>query len=233
MPGFQSHVEAMDVDRDGDDDLILGHRQGSSIWTLTNHGDETFGAPVAAAGPSLPTRHAILDFDQDGWQDVAVASVSRVIALLRNDHGTLLRVEDLPSGVVYEGPQVADLDGNGYPDLIACRVEDDTVSVWLNANGPTIGVTRTPAAVGLTAEISPNPATHWLNVVFDLPRSGNSTVELWDVQGRRIESHEAGDLGPGRHTIRLGSGAHLAPGVYLIRLIQGQHTFTTRACLVE
>ena len=118
MPGFQSHVEAVDLDHDGDEDLIMGHLQGSSIWTLRNNGDETFGAPVATQVPGLPTRHAILDFDQDGWMDVAAASGSAVITLLRNVGGNLVRGEDLPSGYVYDGPQVADLHGNGYPGLV-------------------------------------------------------------------------------------------------------------------
>ncbi len=316
MPGFQSHVEAADLDHDGDDDLIMG--QGSSILMLRNNGDETFGPPVATQVPSGVTRHAMLDFDQDGWVDVAAASAgSEVITLLRNVGGNLVRGEDLPSGVIYNGPQVADLDGNGYPDLIGCRVEDDTVSVWMNANGPTTAVLLEavdytivdegirliwtlgggcPSSVGtverrdhvlgtweprgsisaigsrveyvdhaavagepyayrlvtercgilgevwidwgigslnLRAEIRPNPAIGRFNLVFDLPLSAAANLELWDVQGRRVETRDLGDLGPGRHSIALGEGARLAPGVYLVRLIQGSRVFTTRACLVE
>lgn len=316
MPGFQSHVTAVDLDQDGDDDLVMGHLQGSSMWTLANNGDETFGPPVAIAVPA-PTRHAVLDFDQDGWPDVAAASVSGVITLLWNDRGTLVRGEDLSSGIVYRGPQVADLDGNGYPDLIGCRSEDDTVSVWLNANGPTTAVllesvsfviegagvrlvwnlgagcppnscsverfdptvgtweklgdvvpdgTRVEyldqgavagrryayrletsrcgtlgeiwidwdrRALNLLAEVWPNPAARVFNVVFDLPRAGDARLELWDLQGRRIEAREVGAMGVGRHTISFGGPVRLSPGIYLVRLLQGDEVATARVTLLD
>jgi hypothetical protein len=68
-------------------------------------------------------------------------------------------------------------------------------------------------SVSLRAEVRPNPAVGHFNVAFDLPRNEGAMIELWDLQGRRVEAREVGSLGPGSHSLALGTGARMAPGV--------------------
>lgn len=63
-----------------------------------------------------------------------------------------------------------------------------------------------------------NPATRDVAVAFTLPVAAPAKLELLDVTGRRVWSREVGALGAGRHELPL--GATLAPGVYLVRLVQ-------------
>jgi len=53
---------------------------------------------------------------------------------------------------------------------------------------------------------------------------------LLDIAGRRIASHE---VGAGQHTLDLGGGQRLAPGLYLVRLTQGANTRTTRVAMLK
>jgi hypothetical protein len=82
--------------------------------------------------------------------------------------------------------------------------------------------------------VRPNPTRGGaLSVRFTLPSGTAALVELLDVAGRRIASHEVGSLGAGQHTLDLGQGQHFAPGLYLVRLTQGANTRTTRVAVLQ
>jgi predicted lipoprotein with Yx(FWY)xxD motif len=79
--------------------------------------------------------------------------------------------------------------------------------------------------------VRPNPSRGGtLTVHFSLPTGTPARLELLDVAGRRIASH---DVGMGQHTLDLGQGQHLAPGLYLVRLTQGANTRTTRVAVLQ
>ena len=63
---------------------------------------------------------------------------------------------------------------------------------------------------------------------FSLPTDAPARLDLLDVAGRRIASHE---VDAGQHTLDIGEGQRLAPGLYLVRLTQGANTRTTRVWL--
>jgi len=79
--------------------------------------------------------------------------------------------------------------------------------------------------------VRPNPARGGaLTVRFTLPTTAPARLELLDVSGRRITSQ---DVGAGQHTLDLGRGRQLAPGLYLVRLTQGANTRTTRVAVLQ
>ena len=82
------------------------------------------------------------------------------------------------------------------------------------------------ALAGALAEPSHGP----LDVSFSLPDAARARLELLDVQGRRIQAIEVGDLGPGTHVARL--GAVPGPGVYFLRLSSDGRSLTHRVTLV-
>jgi hypothetical protein len=67
-------------------------------------------------------------------------------------------------------------------------------------------------------------------VRFTLPTDAPARLELLDVAGHRIASHE---VGADQHTLHLGAGQHLAPGLYLVRLTQGANPRTTRVAVLR
>jgi hypothetical protein len=88
-----------------------------------------------------------------------------------------------------------------------------------------------PGDGGLSLAVRPNPSHGPLRLALALPLAGNATLEVMDVQGRRVAAHDTGPLGPGRHELTLNE--RLAPGVYLVRLAHGGQSRTRRAVLLD
>ena len=51
--------------------------------------------------------------------------------------------------------------------------------------------------------------------------------------GLHVIEREVGLLGVGVHNVDLARGARLAPGIYLLRLTQGDQTVARRACVLN
>ena len=79
----------------------------------------------------------------------------------------------------------------------------------------------------------PNPAAGTPSIAFTLPTNERASLTLLDIGGRVIEAREVGTLGAGRHVVALGATKTLRPGVYLIRLVQRDHTITRRVTIVR
>ena len=90
-----------------------------------------------------------------------------------------------------------------------------------------------PLAVLALEGLRPNPAVEQLNVSFSLPRNEAATIELLDVSGRKVIEREVGSLGAGRHVVRLDRGERLSPGVYWLRLRQGDGQLLSRAVVMR
>jgi tripartite motif-containing protein 71 len=125
---------------------------------------------------------------------------------------------DVPAGVAVDGGRayVADYNNN-------------RIQVFDDCPGADVPAT-TPLTFALDP-VSPNPSRGGaLTVHFSLPTDAPARLDLLDVAGRRIASH---DVGVGQHTLDFGAGQRLAPGLYLVRLTQGANTRTTRVAVIR
>jgi hypothetical protein len=133
-------------------------------------------------------------------------------------------------------------DAQGYLPYVDTDVEtgqrygyrlgimDGDNEVFAGEAWATAGVQQVFALEG----VRPNPAVGGdLTVFFSLPGSGAARLELLDVSGRRMAAREVGSLGPGPHSMNLASSATLAPGIYLVRLTQGEKTLVSRAAVLK
>lgn len=80
-----------------------------------------------------------------------------------------------------------------------------------------------PVLAGATLALSapaPNPARGTTRVRLTLPREGRVSLELLDVTGRRVRTHDRGTLDAGTHDVTLDLRG-LAPGVYRVRMTHG------------
>jgi Ca2+-binding RTX toxin-like protein len=157
-------IEAVDIDGDGDLDLVvanpgrnpglIGTGTGNTLSILRNNGDGTFAAPVTVTtgvGPSLTTG----DFDQDGDFDLVTVNLTDdTVSFLQNDGiGNFSAPVNFPAGDYAYIRNVADVDGDSDLDLIITNekidltrfiVFDTTISVLRN-NGN--GTFATPEAL--------------------------------------------------------------------------------------
>ncbi|HEY6196500.1 MAG TPA: IPT/TIG domain-containing protein [Candidatus Eisenbacteria bacterium] len=83
------------------------------------------------------------------------------------------------------------------------------------------------------AGAQPNPARGEIRAWFTLPSREPARMELFDVAGRRVARREVGDLGPGRHSLVLGSSPRLGAGLYFLRLAQGGRVLSARVAVVR
>jgi hypothetical protein len=138
---FSHALAVADVNGDGSPDLFVGNLgdANSSILLNDGHGhfrDEPNGIPADLADPgrSIITSAVFADVNRDGFPDLIVGGGSNglystvPVVLLNNGHGAFPSVSSTlplpPYG--FNSPvdfQTADLNGDGYPDIVASYVK--------------------------------------------------------------------------------------------------------------
>ena len=77
---------------------------------------------------------------------------------------------------------------------------------------------------GLRLAIQPlgNPACPTIDLMCTVPSKGATTIEVFDVQGRRVNKQSVDFPQPGVQKLQAGAGAKIKPGVYIVRVTQGK-----------
>lgn len=78
----------------------------------------------------------------------------------------------------------------------------------------------------------PNPFHQNMSIAFDLPRTETVTLEIFDAQGRKVETLINGPLGPGSHEVQWQPN-ETTSGVYLYRLQAGGNSASRTALLIK
>jgi probable HAF family extracellular repeat protein len=118
-----------------------------------------------------------------------------------------------------------DADGDGDTDETLV-LENEGTTVSNEPGGPEV-----PEAFALHAAY-PNPFAAQATLRYDLPASGAVRVAVYDVLGREVAVLVDGHVAAGRHTAVL-DGRGLAAGLYVVRLVAGERTFTQRLTLAR
>lgn len=170
-PGFSSVATWLDADGDGDLDLFLLNYvewsieddifcaldgvnksyctpesyNGASAVLYRNDGPEGFTDVTKEAGLFNPRGKglgvAVLDFDDDGLFDLAVANDTQPNYLYRNLGGGRFEDAGVLSGIAFAengaargamGIDASDYDGDGMPDLVIGNFSNEMVSLYHN-----------------------------------------------------------------------------------------------------
>jgi ankyrin repeat protein len=120
-------------------DLGVNGPSGNEISVLLNSGTGTFGASHEFSVGTKPSSLAVADFNQDGFDDVAVANSTdgTVTVLLNNGNGTFSPQATLSvgSGTSPAGIVALSLNGGAEPDLaVSCNGTND-VRTFMNLDG--------------------------------------------------------------------------------------------------
>ena len=86
-------------------------------------------------------------------------------------------------------------------------------------------------ALGLDAPY-PNPARGTAHVGYRTSARGPTTLELFDMLGRKVRTIADGDAAAGHHSIIVDTGT-LSAGIYLLRLSHGGHMATRRLVVLR
>ncbi|MEM1260081.1 MAG: VCBS repeat-containing protein [Bacteroidota bacterium] len=120
-------LEAADMDNDGDIDIVAAHHNGeweganepSTIYWYENPSWEAH--PIGEA-PNFIKDMSIADFNKDGKMDVATLcfEVSSLRIFQQNGADDWTMVQEYKNyGNLHEGMDVGDVNGDGFPDIVA------------------------------------------------------------------------------------------------------------------
>lgn len=126
-----SSIRIADIDADEKPDIIIARLTGSDLSVYLNKSTEaiSFKDPLFFATETLPVGVDFGDFDGDGKPDIAVGSIARSISILNNEApatgpGALSTAVKVSTTYTNRNLNVADMDGDGKPDIIFTSVDD-------------------------------------------------------------------------------------------------------------
>ena len=123
-------IAARDLDADGNVDLAVGCYFAGMVSVLLNAGDGSFAPAVnySSGSGGSPGDIAVDDLDGDGDDDIAVAnyyfspSVSHLAILFNLGDGSFAAPVSYVSPFTVGGVEIADINGDGLPDLITAAI---------------------------------------------------------------------------------------------------------------
>jgi FG-GAP-like repeat len=139
---FASSVAVADVNGDGKPDVVVANCLFSCsyplVGVLLGNGDGTFQAAMTYGSGGAGYSLAVADVNGDGKPDIVVpldSSDGSVGVLLGNGDGTFQTTMSYGSGGYYAtGVAVADVNGDGKPDLLVTNNYSSTVGVLINTS---------------------------------------------------------------------------------------------------
>jgi len=158
-----SSVQLADFNGDGHPDLVTANFSSANVSVLLGNGDGTFGpaATFGLQGGYGPSSIAVGDVNADGKPDLVTAdkTSSGVSVLVGNGDGTFATAQNfgLNGGSAPESVAIADINGDGRPDLATANSSSDNVSVLLNT-GP-LPCDHTQASAGGSVTVASSGST--------------------------------------------------------------------------
>lgn len=139
--------ELLDVDTDGDKDLVVGNN-GNLMYLFKNNGNGTFATPTQFSEflfNRAPGLFAVADFDNDGDTDIATGRSDGEVSWFVNEGGnfTQKNVVLAPNNLNYS-IKAADIDNDGDQDLIYENYSPNRIGVFKNQG---LGVFAAPVLI--------------------------------------------------------------------------------------
>jgi tetratricopeptide (TPR) repeat protein len=195
---------AVDIEADGDLDVVLGARAGIPL-VLRNNGDGTFLPIHPFGGISGMRGFAWADFDGDGNPDAAIVDGSSRLHIFMNERQGQFRERALPAGwPPVKAIAVADANNDGVLDLIAVQADGAIIRISDRNEGEsweTAEIARVPEGGDLAGDVRLRVADLDNNGAFDLiyspvsllsaKTSNRTLIWLGDALGKFVLLKEA------------------------------------------
>ena len=115
--------------------LVTINPGSNTLDVLTNMGDGRFSNPV-----TIPTQQPaqiirMADLANDGIEDLVLLGTSQVTIMLGNGQGDFQKLASYNAGPEPDGLTIADINGDGIPDLLIGNAYGDLLILQGNGNG--------------------------------------------------------------------------------------------------
>jgi hypothetical protein len=221
---YPTSVAIGDLNWDGKPDLVVTNSGSNTVSVLLNTG-EGVADPLAITLADAHAESGRLEFD---WFGTSMAGRSATVE--RRSVGTAWAsvartTADRAGRLRYEDHDVRPAARYGYR-LAVTRAGSKQYygESWFTVPGAW-ELTLVPPA--------PNPVRDRLVIGFTLLSVAAARLQVLDVAGRSVADRELHSLEAGPHELTIPEAARWRPGIYLVRLTQGSHSRTARACIVH
>ena len=142
----KSCIAVADIDHDGDLDVFVGHLceqnkfgypQSSYLYINNGKGKFTIAdnSTMNLLKLGIVTSAVFTDIDKDGWPDLVVTGEWMSVKIFMNHKGKFVESEIPNSTGLWQNLTVADINHDGYPDLLAGNWGHNS-KLWAGKNGP-------------------------------------------------------------------------------------------------
>jgi hypothetical protein len=132
-PGNPISVAVGDFNGDGIADLTVANVNANAVSVLLGNGDGSFQPSQSFVAGAWNV--VVADINGDGQADIAgtLTDPSKVAVLLGNGDGSFQDQLDYDTGTRPTCIATGDFNGDGFPDLVTCSPQQNTVSILINA----------------------------------------------------------------------------------------------------
>jgi hypothetical protein len=198
----------------------VGDNQYSPVYFDSLPGNPWFGGGVGEG-----------DVDNDGINEFIFSSNFNVgLYKYYNNLGwdRVWHLDSLDGTVI---PYLVDCDGDGddEPVIATDRVPNYTRIYNLVTTDLTEVI---PEQKDISIDIYPNPTNEKVILSYNLSKSTDVTLEIYDILGRKVETLIDEYLSPGSYAVTW-NASHSASGIYFCRLRVGEYTTTRRMTILK
>ena len=121
-----------------------------------------------------------------------------------------------------------------YPEIIS-RLDGGGLIFWWNNTAGTFAIDDNEGSLPVKFSLKqnyPNPFNPVTSITYGLPENGNVKLNVYNIQGRQIETLVNTFQTTGYHSINWNASSYPS-GVYLIRMDSGDFTQTQKVVLVK
>lgn len=162
-------VVAVDVDNDGDLDLVVTRKNVDDVQILVNSGGSFALGSITAVGGLSPRAIFAADLDGNGYKDVVTANRdSDNVSVLLNSAGVFAAAVTYAVGGEPRGLTLADFNGDRATDIAVACNNDRRVDVLVNNGSGGFGA---PANLSVGPEVRPDGVT-----AADLDHDGDMDI---------------------------------------------------------
>jgi len=253
-----NEMDIADMDNDGDNDMVLLVNlylvglTGITIYENIGN-DDFFKHDEIIFQPPL-SHFEISDVDNDSLPDAVCTGDSGIYVLYNQGNSNLSELQFYPInnyGEFSKKSFCADLDGNGYDDVITIRYLHAELPSNLNIlfndgtgkfiENPPTGVNEhnkipVPSEYKLTNH--PNPFNNSTTIQFDLAAAKQVTLSIYNIKGELIRNLiDNKEFLNGSHSVcwdgKNNTGKEVSSGVYLYTLRIDERIYTRKMLLVK